>query len=71
MRSSKVSSMATIRSSSGRSSMRALSNVVLPDPVPPETRMLRRDRNTRSRADLAPFHRSVSVLSAPLLRGCF
>ena len=28
--------------------MRALSNVVLPDPVPPETRMLRRDRNTRS-----------------------
>ena len=23
------------------------------------------------RADLAPFHRSVSVLSAPLLGGCF
>ncbi len=28
--------------------MRALSNVVLSDPVPPETRMLRRERNTRS-----------------------
>ena len=28
--------------------MRALSNVVLPDPVPPDTRMLRRECNTRS-----------------------
>ena len=27
--------------------MSALSNVVLPDPVPPETRMLRRERNNR------------------------
>ena len=35
--------MATIRSSSGRSSISAFSSVVLPDPVPPETRMLRRD----------------------------
>ena len=40
--------MATIRSSSGKSSMSALRRVVLPDPVPPETRMLRRERNTRS-----------------------
>ena len=28
--------------------MRALSNVVLPDPVPPDTRMLRRECNIRS-----------------------
>ena len=42
MRSSSVSSIATMRSSTGSSSMRALSKVVLPDPVPPETRMLRR-----------------------------
>ena len=28
--------------------MSALSSVVLPDPVPPETRMLHRERNTRS-----------------------
>ena len=41
MRSSKVSSIATMRSSTGSSSMRALSKVGLPDPVPPETRMLR------------------------------
>ena len=43
-----VSSMATIRSSSGSNSMSALSSVVFPDPVPPETRMLRRVCNTRS-----------------------
>ena len=30
--------MATMRSSSGRSSIKALSSVVFPDPVPPETR---------------------------------
>ena len=35
MRSSKVSSMATIRSSSGSRSMSALRSVVLPLPVPP------------------------------------
>ena len=40
--------MATIRSSSGRSSMRALSSVVLPLPVPPLTRMFRRVCKTRS-----------------------
>ena len=50
MRSSNVSSIVTIRSSPGSSSMRALSKVVLPDPVPPETRMLRRDNNIRSAA---------------------
>ena len=48
MRSSSVSSMATIRSSSGRSSMKALSSVVLPLPVPPLTRMFRRVCNIRS-----------------------
>ena len=37
--------MATIRSSSGSSSISAFSSVVLPEPVPPETRMLRRDRS--------------------------
>ena len=31
--------MATMRSSLGNSSMSALSKVVLPEPVPPETRM--------------------------------
>ena len=40
--------MATIRSSAGSSSMRALSNVVLPLPVPPLTRIFRRVCNTRS-----------------------
>ena len=35
--------MATMRSSSGSSSIRAFSSVVLPEPVPPETRMLRRE----------------------------
>ena len=40
--------MATMRSSSGSSSMSAFSSVVFPDPVPPETRMLRRERNTCS-----------------------
>ena len=34
--------------------MSALSKVVLPDPVPPDTRMFRRDRNTRS-ASLRTF----------------
>ena len=34
--------------------MSALSNVVLPDPVPPETRMLRRERNIRSASCLTP-----------------
>ena len=48
MRSSKVSSMATIRSSSGMRAMSALSSVVLPLPVPPLTRILRRVCNTRS-----------------------
>ena len=42
MRSSRVSSMATMRSSSGNNSMSAFNSVVLPDPVPPETRMFRR-----------------------------
>ena len=36
--------MATIRSSSGSSSISAFSSVVLPEPVPPETRMFRRER---------------------------
>ena len=35
--------------------MSALSSVVLPDPVPPETRMLRRERNTRSASDSHVF----------------
>ena len=52
--SSSVSSMATIRSSSGRSSIRAFSSVVLPEPVPPETRMFRRDRSA-SRATRNTF----------------
>ena len=34
--------------------MRALSNVVLPDPVPPETRMLRRECNIRSASFFTP-----------------
>ena len=38
IRSSSVSSMATIRSSAGRSSISAFRSVVLPEPVPPETR---------------------------------
>ena len=42
--------MATMRSSSGSSSISAFSSVVLPEPVPPETRMLRRDRSTPSAA---------------------
>ena len=50
MRSSNVSSMATIRSSSGSSSMSALSNVVLPLPVPPLTRIFRRVWRVRSAA---------------------
>ena len=48
MRSSKVSSMVTIRSSSGMRAMSALSSVVLPLPVPPLTRIFRRVCNTRS-----------------------
>ena len=35
--------MATIRSSSGSNSISALRSVVLPEPVPPETRMFRRE----------------------------
>ena len=50
IRSSKVSSMATIRSSSGMSAMSALRSVVLPLPVPPLTRMLRRVCNVFSAA---------------------
>ena len=34
--------------------MSALSNVVLPDPVPPETRMLRRECNIRSASFFTP-----------------
>ena len=48
MRSSKVSSMATIRWSSGMRAMSTLSSVVLPLAVPPLTRILRRVCNTRS-----------------------
>ena len=48
MRSSKVSSMATIRWSSGTRAMSTLSSVVLPLAVPPLTRILRRVCNTRS-----------------------
>ena len=50
IRSSSVSSMATIRSSAGMSSMSALRSVVLPLPVPPLTRMLRRVWRVRSAA---------------------
>ena len=48
MGSSKVSSMATLRWSSGMRAMSALSSVVLPLAVPPLTRILRRVCNTRS-----------------------
>ena len=48
MRSSKVSSMATIRWSWGMRAMSTLSSVVLPLAVPPLTRILRRVCNTRS-----------------------
>ena len=58
MRSSRVFSMATMRSSSGSNSMSAFSSVVLPDPVPPKTRMLRREYSTRS-ASLRTFSGSA------------
>ena len=48
MRSSKVSSMATIRWSWGMRAMSTLSSVVLPLAVPPLRRILRRLCNTRS-----------------------
>ena len=48
MRSSKVSSMATIRWLSGMRAMSALSSVVLPLAVPPLRRILRQVCNTRS-----------------------
>ena len=38
--------MATMRSFSGRSSIKALSKVVLPEPVPPDTKMFRRETST-------------------------
>ena len=44
--SSSVSSIATIRSSSGSSSISAFKSVVFPEPVPPETRMFLRARST-------------------------
>ena len=66
MRSSKVSSMATIRSSSGMRAMSALSSVVLPLAVPPLTRILRLVCNTRSAssrmcAGRAPCETSCAV----------
>ena len=39
--------------------MSALSNVVLPDPVPPETRILRRERNNRSASFFQPTRDSI------------
>ena len=67
MRSSNVSSIATMSSSTGSSSMRALSKVVLPDPVPPETRMLRRVINICSAASKTfPGRAFCSTRSAAL-----
>ena len=48
-RTSAASSIVTIRSVAGMNPDRALSSVVLPDDVPPETRMLRRARTAAAR----------------------
>ena len=47
--SSAASSMVTMRSSSGMKDEMTLSNVVLPEPVPPEMTMLRRPRTHATR----------------------
>ena len=64
MRSSKVSSMATIRSSSGMRAMSVLSSVVLRLPVPPLTRIFRRVCNTRAASS------RMSAGSAPCATSC-
>ena len=59
-RSSAESSIVTIRSSSGTKLVRQLSIVVLPEPVPPQTRRLSRARTTAWR------NSAISVVSVPL-----
>ena len=68
IRSSRVSSMAAIRSSLGSSSMRAFRSVVLPLPVPPLTRMFQQVYNTRSASSRTFTASAPCSTSAPSRR---
>ena len=67
-RSSATSSIVTIRSSAGTNDDSALSVVVLPEPVPPLTRMLRRARTARaSRSRSGGSHVPAATRSSALI----
>ena len=67
--SSAASSMVTMRSRSGMNDDSELSSVVLPEPVPPETRTLRRARTQAASRSAARWSRVPTPTSSSIVKG--